>query len=66
MMSLDAFTGGNKLPDPIAAPRADDQQVSSARRRARARAGSAGRRSTVLGGRSGGGETVARKTLLGE
>lgn len=65
-MSLDSFLGKQELPAAQAAPDASNQQVIEARRRARSRSALSGRRGTILGGRSGGGESVARKTLLGE
>ncbi len=65
-MSLDAFTKSAPLPAVAAAPTRNDQQVIDARRKARLRTAQSGRRSTLLGGTSGGSETVARKTLLGE
>jgi len=65
-MSLDTFSKAAQLPPVVAAPTRDDQKVIDARKRARARTAQSGRRSTLLGGTSGGGETVARKTLLGE
>ncbi len=64
-MSLD-FLKPQPLPAAGQAPTSNDASVEEARRRARLRASSSGRRGTVLGGRSGGGETVARKSLLGE
>ncbi len=65
-MSLDSLLGKTDLPSPGPAPTSSNVNVQDARRRARARASAGGRRSTLLGGRSGGGESVARKTLLGE
>ena len=65
-MSLDSLFGKPDLPSPGPAPTSSNVDVQEARRRARARASLGGRRSTLLGGRSGGGESVARKTLLGE
>lgn len=65
-MSLDTFSKTAPLPQVVAAPTRDDQKVIDARKRARARTAQSGRRSTLLGGTSGGSETVARKTLLGE
>ena len=65
-MSLDSFSKQQPLPAAGPAPTRDDAAVREARKRARLRASSAGRRGTLLGGRSGGEETVARKSLLGE
>ncbi len=56
----------SSAPPPVAqAPGRSDTDIAAARQRARKRL-SGGRRSTILGGRSGGAETVARKSLLGE
>ncbi len=65
MMSLDTLFSRQEAPSTELAPRRSNQDVQEARRRARQRSASAGRRSTLLGGRTGGGETIARKTLLG-
>lgn len=65
-MSLDSLFGRQQLPQAEAAPRRGDQSVQEARRRARRLSSLSGRRGTVLGGTTGGGETIARKTLLGE
>lgn len=64
-MSLD-FLKPQQAPTAPSAPTLDDASVRDARKRARLRSASAGRRGTILGGRSGGGESVARKSLLGE
>ena len=66
-MSIDKlFDKGPNIPDLPSVPSRQDPRVEAARLRARRRSTSIGR-STVLGGRSGGGtETVARKSLLGE
>ena len=65
-MSLDTFSKATPPPAVVAAPSRDDLKVAEARKRARARTAQSGRRSTLLGGSSGGSESVARKTLLGE
>ena len=64
-MSLDKlFDAGPKAPDVPQVPDRNDPAIAAAQTRAKARAGGIGRR-TVLGGKSGGAESVARKTLLG-
>lgn len=65
-MSLDSLFSRQEAPSAELAPRRSNQDVQEARRRSRRLASSSGRRSTLLGGRAGGGETIARKTLLGE
>jgi len=65
-MSLDSlFGGGPKTPELPKVPDRTDPSIAAAKRRARLGSQSISRR-TVLGGKSGGGETVARKQLLGE
>lgn len=65
-MSLDTlFDKGPKVPDLPQVPQRTDPSIAAAKKRARLGTQSISRR-TVLGGRSGGGETVARKQLLGE
>lgn len=65
-MSLDQlFGGGPKIPDLPQVPTRAAPQVQASRRKTLQRTQSISRR-TVLGGRTGGGETVARKSLLGE
>lgn len=65
-MSVDKlFGGGPKIPDLPAVPTRQDPQVQSAQRQTKRRTQSISRR-TVLGGRTGSAESVARKTLLGE
>lgn len=65
-MSFDKlFDKGPKTPDTPTVPTRQDPRVEAARLRAKRGVGSISR-STTLGGRSGGAETVARKSLLGE
>ena len=64
-MALDSLFSSPQTPQMPQVPDRNDPSVIAARRRARQKAGSI-RRKTVLGGKSGGAETVARKTLLGE
>ncbi len=65
-MSLDSLFKPQELPEVESAPDRADREVQEARKKARLRASGAGRQSTLLGGRSGGQESVARKSLLGE
>jgi hypothetical protein len=65
-MSIDQLLGKTpKVPDLPQVPQRTDPSIAAAKRRQRLGTQSITRR-TVLGGRTGGSENVARKTLLGE
>ncbi|MHC4610690.1 MAG: hypothetical protein ACYS7M_10130, partial [Planctomycetota bacterium] len=65
-MALDSLFNQPNIPPAQQPPDRTDPAVAAARLRARRRNTNTGRRSTVLGGSTGGGETVARKQLLGQ